>query len=390
MKLEWKNLFKIGSVVFVLCLLWKYLYLAENVISLISKAAFPIIIGCIIAFIINIPMSAIEKRLFSKVRKKWTERIRRPLSLILAFMTIILVVSLIARLVLPQLISCIELIVNLFPKAIKWIASKLDSFEIVPETIIDFLDNTDWKSKIDQIVNVISSGIGSTVQIVFSTLSSVASGLVTGFLSVIFSIYLLLAKDKLERQSKRFLKAYLPEKITEKLLYVLRVFSDTFRKYVIGQCTEALILGALCVVGMLIFRLPFASMIGALIAFTALIPIAGAYIGAAVGALMIVTVSPMKALVFLIFLIILQQIEGNLIYPKVVGTSIGLPGIWVLAAVTVGGAVAGVLGMLLGVPITAGVYTILRHDLKKRLPPPPPVKPVKEEKSEPKEECAEK
>ena len=290
-------------------------------------------------------------------------------------MVLCAIIAAVIGIVLPQLSDCIELIINLFPKTVKWIAEKLDNLDAVPEDIIDILSNTDWQSKIDQIVDVVTSGIGSTVQIVFTTVTTLVSGIVTAFLSIIFAIYLLVSKNRLIKQSSRFIKAYLPEKISHKIFYVVRVFNETFRKYVIGQCTEAVILGVLCIIGMLILNIPYAAMIGTLIAFTALIPIAGAYIGAAVGALMIVTVSPIKALIFIIFLVILQQIEGNLIYPKVVGSSIGLPGLWVLAAVTVGGAVMGIPGMLLGVPLTASIYRIIRHDLNKRAPKPRPVVP---------------
>ena len=159
---------------------------------------------------------------------------------------------------------------------------------------------------------------------------------------------------------------YLPEKIYGRSVYVLDVLNNAFRRYITGQCIEAVILGALCALGMIILRLPYATMIGALIAFTALIPVAGAYIGAAVGAFMIAMVSPMQAVVFLIFLVILQQLEGNLIYPKVVGSSLGLPGIWVLAAVVIGGGVLGVLGMLLGVPVAAAAYTLIKNDVAKK------------------------
>ena len=159
---------------------------------------------------------------------------------------------------------------------------------------------------------------------------------------------------------------YLPEKIYGRSVYVLDVLNNAFRRYITGQCIEAVILSALCALGMIILRLPYATMIGALIAFTALIPVAGAYIGAAVGAFMIAMVSPMQAVVFLIFLVILQQLEGNLIYPKVVGSSLGLPGIWVLAAVVIGGGVLGVLGMLLGVPVAAAAYTLIKNDVAKK------------------------
>jgi len=203
------------------------------------------------------------------------------------------------------------------------------------------------------------------LDVVVSTLTGLFSGIVTAFISVIFAFYLLVSKDRIAGQLDRIQIRYLKKTWYDKIRYGLCVFNDCFRRYIVGQCLEALILGTLCMVGMMILRLPYAAMVGSLVAVTALIPIAGAYIGAAVGAFMILTVSPMKALIFLIFLVILQQIEGNLIYPKVVGTSLGLPGIWVLAAVTIGGGILGIPGMLLGVPIAAAVYRLLRADVKK-------------------------
>ncbi len=368
MKLEWKNLWKTGAVVFVFCLAWKYFYIVQHFITTVIGAMMPLFAGAIIAFFINIVMSAYEKWLFGRCRKKGLLRFKRAISLSLALITILAIVSLIVRIVVPQLVDCLELIINLFPKAVRWIVEKLDGFEIVPQTIIDLLANTDWKSLTGKIVNFVTTGIGDTVQIVFSTLTNFFTGIVTALLSVIFAVYLLVGKNRIASQAGRVITVYLPEKIHSKIFYVYKVFSQTFRRYFVGQCTEALILGTLCILGMLILRLPYASMIGTLVAFTALIPVAGAYIGAVIGALMIVTVSPAKALVFIIFLVILQQIEGNLIYPKVVGSSIGLPGIWVLAAVTVGGSVAGILGMLLGVPLVAVVYTIVKNDMVKRSP----------------------
>ena len=175
-------------------------------------------------------------------------------------------------------------------------------------------------------------------------------------------------KEKLGNQFTRLFKRYIPDKITNKIFYVLGVLNKSFKSFIIGQCTEAVILGVLCMLGMLILRLPYAVMTGCLIGFTALIPIAGAYIGAGVGALMIFTVSPVQSVIFLIYLVILQQIEGNLIYPKVVGSSIGLPGIWVLAAVTVGGGVMGIMGMLVAVPVASAIYQIVREDVNRKVP----------------------
>lgn len=185
-------------------------------------------------------------------------------------------------------------------------------------------------------------------------------------MSIIFSLYLLTGKDRLVPQVKKVAKTYLKEPIYHKVNYVIHTLHECFRSFIVGQCVEAVILGSLCAIGMTILRLPYSGMTGALIGFTALIPIAGAYIGGGIGFLMIATVSPMKAIVFVIFLVILQQLEGQFIYPRVVGASIGLPGIWVLAAVTIGGSVLGIGGMLLFVPLTATVYKLLRNDVKKR------------------------
>lgn len=205
------------------------------------------------------------------------------------------------------------------------------------------------------------------MNLLMNTVLSVFNGVVTAFLALIFSIYILASKERLKRQFDRLLYHALRPRLYGHVIYVLHILHDSFRSYLIGQCTEAVILGGLCTAGMLIFGFPYATMIGAFIAVTALIPVAGTYIGAIVGAFIIFMVSPIKALWFLIFILILQQIEGNLIYPKVVGSSLRLPALWVLAAVTVGGGLFGIAGMLLGVPLAAAGYRILRE----RIPPKP-------------------
>ena len=198
------------------------------------------------------------------------------------------------------------------------------------------------------------------------TVSSIAIGFMNFFIGLVFSIYILANKEKLKIQTRRLIHAWIPEKLGFSLIHVVSICNVSFRNFIAGQATEAVILGTLCTIGMLILRLPYAPMVGALVGATALIPIVGAYIGAIVGAFLILTVSPLKAFVFIIFLIVLQQLEGNLIYPKVVGSRVNLPAMWVLASVTVGGNLAGPVGMLLGVPAASAAYELLKEATAKR------------------------
>ena len=284
--------------------------------------------------------------------------------MLLAFVVLIGIIALVVWLVLPEFISCIQLILQMVPGAFDSAIEWVEGLHILPEDIINFLDSMDWKSKIEQIAGIIIDGLGGVMDVAFRTLTTLFSGLATALIAVIFAIYLLSGKNLLMHRSKRLMKHYMKPAIYEKTMYFLRVLNDSFHKFIVGQCLEAVILGVLCTVGMLIFKFPYATMIGALIAFTALIPVAGAYIGAGVGAFMILTVSPVKALLFIVFIVVLQQLEGNIIYPRVVGSSIGLPGIWVLAAVTIGGGILGVGGMLVGVPLASAVYRIVGEDMR--------------------------
>ena len=228
------------------------------------------------------------------------------------------------------------------------------------------MDDVNWKEAVTKLLNLLYQGVGGTFSIAAGMLTSVVSGTMNLIIGLIFSIYLLMGKDRLRNQLNRLMNQYIRPRWNQKVHYLFTVLDDCFHRYIVGQCTEAVILGALCTLGMLLFQFPYATMIGAVIGFSALIPVAGAYIGGAIGFLLIFTVSPAKAVLFLVYLVILQQLEGNLIYPRVVGTSIGLPGLWVLSAVTVGGGILGIGGMLLGVPVAAAVYRLIRTDLKNR------------------------
>lgn len=365
MRIEWKSCIRVGVSAMLLYLCIRYWTGLEGILETVWGAAMPLLIGGIVAYLVNLLMRVFEKHYLPHSRRKIVTATRRPVCMILAVVTLVAIIALVVWLVLPELVSCIQLILQMIPSAMDNALSVVESWNILPEDIIDFLDSMDWKSKIEQIVQVVLNGVGGVMDVAFKTVSTLFSGIVTGLLALIFALYLLLCKDGLAYQTKRVLRHYLKSRWYEKLMYVIRVVDDCFRRFIVGQCVEAVILGALCTVGMLLFRFPYATMIGALVACTALIPVAGAYIGAGVGAFMIFTVSPFQALMFLVFIVVLQQLEGNLIYPRVVGTSIGLPGIWVLAAVTVGGGIMGVGGMLFGVPLTAAIYRIVREDMSR-------------------------
>lgn len=366
-KLSVKNCAKAGATVFLTYLCISYWKPLVGIISKIIGAASPLFIGFFIAYIVNILMSFYERVPIPKKREKSkSSPARRVICMVLALLTLVGVIALVVGLVIPELISCVTFLISEIPPVIEEFIGSDFVKEHLPEDWLDQLASVNWKEHLQNIAGFVASGIGGVADIVIKTVSSVFSVIVSAFIGIIFAIYLLMGRDKLLSQIRRLMGAYLPRKITSRVHYVARIVNDSFKRYIVGQCTEAVILGGLCTVGMFIFRFPYAAMIGALIGFTALIPIAGAYIGAIVGAVMILTESPVKAFLFIIFIIVLQQLEGNIIYPRVVGRSIGLPGLWVLAAVTVGGGLFGIFGMLIGVPVTASVYRLLGRDLHKR------------------------
>jgi predicted PurR-regulated permease PerM len=273
--------------------------------------------------------------------------------------------------IIPELVECVKLLVDKLPGAIEtaynWLDARFDMSYLMSEGSSYIQNgNIDWQGIIGKAGDWLLTGVGGAMGSIFPIVTSVFSWIVTLVVAIVFSIYLLLGKEQIGGQFGRLLESYLHTRLAFRVRYVVRVIDSSFHSFIVGQCVEAVVLGCLCIIGMLIFNFPYATMIGCLVGFTALIPVAGAYIGAAVGAFMIFTVDPLKAVFFVIFLVVLQQLEGNLIYPRVVGASIGLPGVWVLAAVTIGGGVLGVGGMLLGVPLAAAVYQLLRNDVARR------------------------
>lgn len=370
MKVEWKSCAKIGISAFLLYLCIAYWPFVAGAVSAFISAATPLLFGCVIAYIINILMSFYEKIYFPKTNKLGLNKSRRPVCMLAAFATVAFLAGLIVTLVIPELVSSIELLVGQIPGQVGVFLDWLEREEVISDKIISddvfaSLEAVDWRAKAEQIIDFLTKGVGNVAGTAFSAVSTFFSGMVAMLFALIFSIYLLSGKEKLSSQFDRVMKRYMNQTVYSKVIYVFKILNECFHRYIVGRCIEAVILGVLCMAGMLILRIPYAAMTGTVVAFTALIPVAGAYVGAGIGAFMILTVSPVKALVFLIFIAVLQQLEGNLIYPRVVGSSMGLPAIWVLAAVTVGGGMMGILGMLLGVPIAAALYRLLREDVNR-------------------------
>lgn len=332
-------------------------------------AAFqPLIAGLVIAFILDRPCNFFARQ-YAKLLPGRAGRAARPLAVVTAYLAVILFIAVLVALVVPELTHSIEMFIgNIgtyaanFQDLYDWVVAKLD---------LEQLASLDLSSGISDTLKDLLTGaldtLTNTLPHLVTMTSVVVSGVVTGVLALVFSIYMLSGAPRLTAQCRRLVKAYLPPRLSTPLLSVAHLTVDTFSKYVNGQLVEACILGGLCFAGMCVFRFDYAPLISVIIGVSALIPIAGAYLGAGVAVLLLVMIRPLEALWFLVFLVTLQQLEGNLIYPRVVGTTMGLPGIWVLAAVTVGGSLLGLAGMVVSVPIAAVLYTLLKNDLRARL-----------------------
>ncbi len=327
----------------------------------------PFLLGGAIAFVLNVPMRAIERHLYPRAKRG--AALRRPLALVLTLLALVGVLVLASCVIGPGVADAARSIANQVPAAFDRLYRQLLSLEQYwPqfEGVVNQLD-IDWRSLSQKAIQLVQSWGGSLLSSGGGLIGGVVSGVSTFLIGLIFSLYILLQKEKLARQGRQVLYGLLPERRADRTLEVLRLANRTFSSFLSGQCTEAVILGTMFVVAMTLFRLPYALLVGALIALTALIPIVGAFIGCGVGALLIAVADPWKALVFVVLFLVLQQVEGNLIYPHVVGSSVGLPSIWVLAAVTLGGKLLGVGGMLLFIPLCSVLYALFRDYVKGRL-----------------------
>lgn len=350
--------------------LWKF-DVVLDVLKTIGQIIFPFILGGAIVFVINVPMSFLEKKIFENVKKenKAARKLARPVSLLLTIVLVVGVIALVMIGVIPQLTKTMgSLMINItdfIPQIKIWIRD----FFHDNRKIMKLVDQVQFKP--DQAIrwgiSLLGNGAGNMMNTTMSAVGSVVSGLATFFIAFSFACYVLFQKEKLHVQIRKVLFAFLPKQKADAFLKVCSLTYRTFANFLTGQCLEAVILGCMFVVTLSILRMPYALLIGVLIAFTALIPIFGAFIGCAVGSFLIFMVSPKQAIIFIIVFLVLQQIEGNLIYPHVVGESVGLPSIWVLAAVTIGGNLMGIVGMLVFIPLLSVVYTIFRKVVYQRL-----------------------
>lgn len=357
-----------GVIVAILCLFVIHFKDVLGWGSALYAVAYPLILGCVMAYVLNILMVRLERIYFPKSKSVPVIKSRRPVCIILSLALLFLIVFFVLYLVIPQVVNCFVIISKDVPqtveKMISFLIEKSDELPVLQKQLTEL--DLNWGSIFDKISSGLMTGTKGFLTSATTIVGSLVGAVTNVVIGLVFSLYVLACKEDVGNKLNRVFQAFLKTNVYEKLSYVLKVVHQCFSSFIVGQMTEAVILGTLCALGMYLLRLPYAGPIGALVGLTALIPVFGAYIGAVLGAFMIVTVDPKQTLVFLIYLVVLQQLEGNLIYPKVVGSSIGLPGIWVLAAIMIGSGLGGVVGMLIGVPVAASAYKLLRDATKKR------------------------
>lgn len=375
MELNRENMKKIRELILftaiVIVCLWKF----NMVLQVLLKGLnifIPFLLGGAIAFVLNVPMNFVERHLFSEDKRKgkrYMQKAARPCSMILVLIFVFGVVAAVMFVLVPQLgntFSNLGKNVQIFlPHVQAWAKQVFHN----NKEIMNIVNNIefDWDKIMNTGIGFFKNGAGSVLDSTITAAKSIVSGVTTFFIAFVFAIYILLQKEKLEIQAKKVLFAFVRKGRAEAIIEVCSLTYKTFSSFLTGQCLEAVILGSMFVVAMTIFRLPYALLIGIVIAFTALIPIFGAFVGCGIGVLLIFMVNPAKAAIFIVLFLVLQQIEGNLIYPHVVGNSVGLPAIWVLVAVTLGGNLMGIVGMLIFIPLVSVLYTLFREWVYERL-----------------------
>ena len=346
----------------------------KNIMLLIWHLVFPFILGGAIAFILNVPMHALENRLFGKLKERGkAKKIARPASLALSILFVIIVIWIVLVVLIPEIgstfTSLSRQIEVAIPKMEQWLTETFQNNDLIEEQINAVFSSLEfnWDRIIETGIDFLRNGAGNVLGTTFSVAMTLINSVMNFVIAFVFACYILLQKEKLSVQIRKVLYAFFPGKVVRQILKIASLSYKTFSNFVTGQCLEAVILGTMFFVVMTILKFPYALLVGVVIACTALIPIFGAFIGCVVGTFLILVVNPMRAVAFVILFLVLQQIEGNLIYPHVVGSSVGLPSIWVLMAVTVGGNLMGVVGMLVFIPLTSILYALFRQIVHKRL-----------------------
>ncbi|EHK2349030.1 AI-2E family transporter [Clostridium perfringens] len=326
----------------------------------------PFIWGIAIAFILNIPVKLIEKNLGNG---KFFKGMKRSFSITLTFLFFILAITLFILFVIPQLLSSISTLMNSIPEYLSQFEKFLEvnainnsQSQVMMQNIINELLNM-WK----EILKVTSQIVGTSLGYLLDFTLGITYGVINFFLALVLAIYMLASKEILISQLKLIIYAFVSKNKSDRIIELGKMCNEMFSKFILGQCTEALVIGVLCFIGMIILKMPYALLISVVIGVTALIPVFGAFLGTIPSAFIILIIDPIKALWFIIFIIVLQQLEGNLIYPRVVGSSIGLSALWVMFAMIVGGSLFGIIGMLIGIPIFGVVFKILKRVANRKI-----------------------
>ena len=362
-----------GLILFVAVIVLLIMYSGSVLagLSLLLNIATPFAAGGAIAFVLNIPLRAIENKLLKKWKGKVANKIKRPVSIVLSILFVLAIITFVIVTVVPKLRETIVLLGVQVPVFAKQLLSQLEELASSNPQLLQKLEDLekmkiDWNTLLNNLGVFLTTGMSNVLSSAVFVASSIIGGVVNSFVAFIFAIYILAQKEKLASQGHRILSAYLPKKVCSRAETVFSLLNRNFSHFISGQCMEAVILGSMFVIVMTIFRFPYAILIGVLIAFMALIPIVGAFVGCVAGAFLIMMNDPIQAVWFVVLFLVLQQIEGNLIYPHVVGNSVGLPSIWVLVAVSVGGSLFGIMGMLCFIPLVSTGYSLIRESVNRR------------------------
>lgn len=366
-KIDKQFIVKILFIAVVILVIYNWTQVV-SFIGVVWRVAFPLVLGGMMAYVLNLLMNQFEKRLYPNTEKTWLQHTRRPLAIILSILVIGLVVTGIVALVVPQLVSALSTLVEAIPTVTESVQTWIEEQQHLIPLFNDLMEQVDfnWSSVMSSFADIGNRVIRSLAESSVSLLSSSASAITTFVLSIMFALYILGTKEKLGKQFNDILTAYLSDEQVRIVKNTLNITDNVFSNYLTGTVIEAFILGIIVSLGLWAIQMPYAAMLGALQGALAFIPLVGAFLAGFVGAIIQFAVSPVNALIYLIFVVIVQQLEGDLIYPRVVGDSIGLPGMWVLAAVTIGGGLFGISGILLGVPIFATLYKLFSVDINYR------------------------